>query len=92
MRPGMDPRSIGSPLHEVRGNAHRFKLVVDRHRHSTLFVMLYQVHRGQRGPYEVHEQIDRWWADDPAGARVTRDSVQEILAESVLQRRIPGID
>lgn len=92
MRPGMDPTSIGSPLSEVRGNAHRFKLVVDRHRSSTLFVMLYQVRRAQRGPYEIHEQIDRWWADDPAGALVTRDSVQEILAESVLQRRVPGID
>lgn len=92
MRLSVDPTSIGSPLHDVRGNASGYRLVVTRHRHSTLFVTLFQTFQAQRGPYEQHEQIDRWVADDPAGARLTRDSIQESLAECILQRRIPGID
>ena len=39
----------------------------------------------------LFELVDRWNLHYPYTVR-SRDAVQELLAESVLQRRLPGID
>lgn len=86
------PDKIGPKLHEVRGNATELRLHV-RISGPVVWCTLTQIVRASRGPYDVHEQIDRWAADFPGKSRrLTRDVVQEVLAEAVLQRRLPGID
>lgn len=86
------PSSIGPKLYEVRGNATELRLHV-RISGPVVWCTLTQIVRASRGPYDVFEQIDRWAADFPGKPRrLTRDVAQEILAEAVLQRRLPGID
>lgn len=89
---GVDPRTIGPKLVEVPGTANEMRLSILRSG-GALWCSLFVITRGQLGPYDVFHNVDRWAADDPARhSRLTLDLAHEILAESVLQRRLPGID
>lgn len=87
-----DRSSYGPKLNELRPLAPAFRLTVRRHRGQLLACELWQETLGSRGFYANVEQIDRWYADDPAPFALTRDHVSELLAEAILQRRLPGID
>lgn len=86
------PRSVGPKLHDVRGNATELRLSLGR-RGGFLWLSLFQHVPASRGPYGVWENIDRWAADElPGCPRLTLGVAQELLAEGILQRRLPGID
>jgi len=88
----LDRRTYGPKLWEFRPLAQRFRLTVGRGSGGILACELWQETPGRRGFYSDVQMIDRWYADDPCPVVLARDSVDEMLAEAVLQRRLPGID
>ena len=88
----MQRHTYGPKLAEFRPTANAFRLTVRRHRGQILACEVWQETPGSRGFYSNVEQIDRYYCDDVQPFALTRDTMNELLAEAVLQRRIPGLD
>lgn len=88
----LDRRTYGPKLHDMRPLARAFRLTVRRSHGRILAVELWQETPASRGFYSDMQQIDRWYADDLEPVSLARDSLSNLLAEAVLQRRLPGID
>lgn len=88
----LERSSYGPKLHDFRPLARAHRLTIRRSPGGILACELWQEVQGSRGFYANVEQIDRWYADDHLGVSLTRDSLNELLAEAVLQRRLPGLD
>lgn len=87
-----DPRSYDRRIQKVPPSTRQYRLVVDHRPGGILAVNLWAGSHGSRGPYIEQTLVDAWYCDAPLTIVRSLADVHELVAESIIQRRLPGID
>lgn len=80
--------------HPLHLDASQYRLHLDPHRsHGTCDVRLYQVPLPQKNPGgHLAYLVDHWVIDMPERRLTSHDSLAVLFVESMMQKRLPGLD
>lgn len=78
-------------MHDVRGEVRVIALTMEDIGHGWVVTLRVEPRTGRGKKRALLKLVDRWHAFTPRRID-TRDALDELLAEAVLQRRLPGID